>query len=76
MGLLEKLIDRQRSAGLSDRDMATRLGVSSPMWTMVRMGKANMGVRMLGGVVRSYPDLIPEVVFFLRGDRDKSHISR
>jgi len=65
--LLEKLIQKQN--GESDYKFAERLGISHQLWQMVRTGKREIPrPPILSGVLKAYPDLIDDVLFFLASD--------
>jgi|GEM_PF-4859739 len=65
MSLLERLVEEQRTKGLSDRAFARRLGVSQTLWTHTRSGKVQMGMKILAAVVREFPLLGNEVIKYL-----------
>ena len=64
--LIELLQARQRELGLSDGAFARRLGVSRSLWIAVQSGQRAVGLRLLRGVVRAFPDLDDDVLAFLR----------
>ena len=66
--LIELLQARQRELGLSDGAFARRLGVSRSLWIAVRSGRRAVGLNLLRGVVRAFPDLDDEVLDYLRED--------
>lgn len=55
--LVRELVRRQIAAGEHDGQMAARLGISRPLWQMIRTGSVRPTVRLLGAVLRAYPDL-------------------
>lgn len=63
--LLNALLDRQRSLGASDGRFAAMLGVSRPLWCKTRRGLKPIGLAVLSGAYRAFPDLAPAVLFFL-----------
>lgn len=69
--LIHSLIEKQQAQQLSNTQFARRLGISRALWDLVRTGKRGFGERTLSGIVRAYPELIPEVLLFLRGDTDE-----
>lgn len=71
MMLLEKLIERQRRFGLTDGDFAAELGISRQLWQFTRTGRVRIGQKILAGTCRRFPDLIPEVLYFLGNDANK-----
>ena len=64
--LLDKLIDKQRSARKSDAEFAATLGVTRTWWNLARNGRATIGDKPLSRIVLHYPDLGPDVLTFLR----------
>jgi predicted transcriptional regulator len=66
--LTESLKAKQRELELSDGAFARRLGVSRPLWVAIRSGQRPVGLSLLRGVVRAFPDLEAEVLSFLQGD--------
>jgi len=67
--LLEKL--REKQGKLSDNAFSCGLGVSQQLWQMTRSGKRGIGLTLLKGVSKTYPDLAPYVLFFLGFDVSK-----
>lgn len=65
---MQALVAIQEGHGWTDARMAAELGVSQPMWSLVRSHKRRPGGKLLGGVERRFPDLRPLVSLFLRGD--------
>jgi hypothetical protein len=63
--LVRLLYGLQLKEGLSNKGMAWRLGISRSMWIMVCQGKRLPGPKFLGGVLRAYPDLEPDVQHYL-----------
>ncbi len=66
--LVEILADYQANQHESDGVFARRLGVSTELWRVTRSGLRNIGITLLKGVLKTYPELEGEVVFFLRGE--------
>jgi len=66
--LVKSLIEKQRSEHLSHTRFAQKLGISQAFWTLIRTGKRSFGEKTLSGIVRAYPELIPELLLFLRGE--------
>ena len=64
--LLEKL--RLKQGELSDYKFADKLGVSHQLWQMTRTGKREVGLTVLQGTIRAYPELSRDVLFFLQGN--------
>lgn len=66
--LINSLIEKQRAEHLSNTQFAQKLGVSRALWDLVRRGRRGLGEKMLKGIVRAYPDLIPQVILHLQGE--------
>lgn len=62
MDLVARLIDIQRSLGASDKEFASRMGLNDSTWTLIRLGKRNMGSKTLRGVRQAFPEL-KELIF-------------
>lgn len=65
--LLSRLELIQSAHKWSDEEMATRIGVSRPMWSMAKSGGTRLGPKALGAVIRSFPELKDEVLTYLSG---------
>lgn len=68
MELILKLKSLQITKKLSGHKFADKLGVSHQLWQMTRTGKREIGLTMLKGIVRAYPELNRDVLIFLAGD--------
>ena len=66
--LADKLKEIQTKDGLSDYKFAARLGISPQLWQMTRTRKREIGLSILKGIVRAYPELCQYVLIFLYGD--------
>lgn len=66
--LIEKLKEIQTKEGLSDYKFAEKLGVSHQLWQMTRTSKRELGLAVLQGIIRAYPELYRDVFLFLSGD--------
>lgn len=66
--LIQRLIKRQRSLGLTDVEFARRLGIHQSYWSLIKAGRRRPGRRFLAGVATQFPDLQPECLIFLRSD--------
>lgn len=64
--LIDKLIEKQRQEGLSDRLFAQKLGVSRQLWQFTRTGRTRIGERVCRGALRAYPDLTATILLFLQ----------
>lgn len=70
--LIGKLAKIQKEQCLSDEQVANRLGVKRPMWTMLRNGKLQPGRKTLTGIMRGFPELTTDVLFFLQSGIGKT----
>ena len=65
---IKVLCARQSELKLHDGEFAARIGISRPLWVQVRSGSKAVGLQLLQGVARAFPDLDDQVLAFLRGD--------
>lgn len=72
--LKDKLKEIQTREDLSDYKFADKLGVSHQLWQMTRTGKREIGLAVLQGTIRVYPELSRDVLLFLSGDVEASTI--
>ena len=66
--LITHLQKLQQEMQASDSKFARLLGVSRPLWSMIRRGQRPVYMALLRGVVRSFPEMDKEVIEFLRSD--------
>ena len=64
--LISRVLQKQNELGLSDYKFAEMLGVGRSLWQLSRSGKRDIGLTLLKAVVCAFPELIPEVIKFLR----------
>lgn len=64
--LIDTLRERQKAAGLSEKDFAALLGVNDSTWVLIRQRNTKPGLKFIAGVTRQYPDLMPDVMRFLQ----------
>lgn len=69
--LLEKLIRKQQELGMSDRRFAKELGVSRALWQFTKTGQNQIGIKMLSGIRRRFPELMPDILIFLDTEASK-----
>lgn len=55
--IVDALIAKQLMEGLTNTEFAAKLGISTGMWTLIRTGKREMGVKPLRGIAAHYPDI-------------------
>lgn len=75
MTLLERLVDKQKTLGLSDRKFAILLGVSDTMWLNTRRELRPIRFEVLAGAVRAFPQdtaLRQEVLRYLETSQRSS----
>ena len=68
--LLSKLIELQQFESMTDYQFSNILGIKRAHWTMIRNGTRPIGLVLLRGVLRTYPELTPDVIEYL-GDGGK-----
>ena len=51
---------------IRDGKFAKKLGVSRSMWYAIKNCDRDVGLPLLTGTVKNYPELIPDVINFLR----------
>ena len=64
--LITILRARRDAAGISDTELASRLGISQPLWSRVQSGKRRVTRRVLEGAMAAFPDLTADVLFLMR----------
>jgi transcriptional regulator with XRE-family HTH domain len=64
--LVQRLQKRQKQLNLNHVQFAAKLGVSRSAWNFVRTGQKPPGLIVLSGIVKAFPEMGKEVVFFLR----------
>ena len=64
--LLEKIVQIQRDAELSDYTFADLLGIDRVTWYTTRKQKRPIGITLLKAVTQTYPELDADVLDFLR----------
>jgi len=67
-GLIEKVIQRQQTDGLSNVAFAKKLNVSRQMWDGIRKGTRKPGLKVWRGIVRVYPDMAGEILTNVTGE--------
>lgn len=74
--LVRLLVVRQQESALSDHDFAQQLGIARPLWSLTRAGKREVGLTLVRGVLRVYPDLTDDVIAFLKSDGTRSPVTQ
>lgn len=68
--LLDKLVQKQQLAKLSDSQFASQLGILRQLWQLTRTGQRQINFTLLKAIVRTFPEMGEDVIRFLR-DGDK-----
>lgn len=66
--LLQTVNDMQAQEGLSDGQMAAKLGCSRQLWQMTRTGQRAISVTLLKCIARNIPELQAAIMDFLKVD--------
>lgn len=75
--IVSKLKDIQAREGLTDAEMAERLGCSRQLYQGTRTEKIPIGRRVIGGIPKAFPELQDDVLVFLSIDANNSpHIAQ
>jgi len=67
---IAKLTEIQRGEGLTDKEMAKRLGCSRQLWQMTRTEKVPLSNTILKCISKNFPELNKDVLNFLSCDGD------
>lgn len=73
--LVSTLRGIQKAEGLSDMEMAKRLGCSRQLYQMTRTGKIPLGKKILTGISAAFPELQQDVIYFLSNDANEIPLS-
>jgi len=68
--LIEAIKHLQKTNHMSDGYLATILRLDRSTLSYVKSGEREIGVKFLSAVVNELPDLIPEVLLYLRDKED------
>jgi len=69
--LIGKLKYMQVQEGLTDKEMAIRLGCSRQLYQMTRTGKVPPGNKIIKGISTSFPELQQDVIYFLSNNDNR-----
>ena len=58
--LIEAAQKRQAERGLSGQQLAKLMGIDPGTWSNVCSGRRNPGAKVIEGLLRVFPELIPE----------------
>ena len=64
--LLRKIVAKQKAERLSDYKFTEKLGIDRSTWTHTRLGHQPIGYTVLCAILRTYPELEPDVFDFMR----------
>ena len=64
--LLQHLVQLQKNMEASDVKFAKMLGITQAMWTFTKQGRRKIGLSILMGITKKFPELQPEVIDFLK----------
>jgi len=65
--LVELLIKKQEEMNLSETEFANKLGMSRPMWYLVKSGNRQPGKKFLKATMKAFPELQLDVMNCMRG---------
>jgi transcriptional regulator with XRE-family HTH domain len=68
LSLVGRLDAIQTAHKWSDVEMAGQLGITRVMWQQVHHGDRRLGAKTLRAIVRTFPELGPEVLAYLAED--------
>ena len=74
--LIDLLVGIQSIDLINDTKFAKRMGISRRLWGRTKQGDIVVGITLLKAIIRTYPDLIPDIITFLRGDNDHHQASK
>lgn len=63
--LMDKVKQIQDKQGYPDGEMAEILGCSRQLYQMTRTGKAQLGTKILKGIIKAFPELEGDAIYFL-----------
>jgi len=73
--LIDELEARRVTEGLTQTQFATKLEVSHGQWVNTRLGKWPLGLSVVAGIRRAYPDLdtllLDAVAEYVRGEHSE-----
>lgn len=69
--LIRKIEKIQVEKGMSDKEMAKKLGCSRQLYQKTRNNNIPLGKRILRGICVAFPELQPDILFFLTRDANR-----
>jgi len=64
--IIRALQEKKEQLELSNAALARRMGISRSAWTMISRGDRNIGIALLAGIARTFPDLNDLILVYLR----------
>jgi len=64
--ITQKLKAKQRELGLADKAFAEKIGISRPLWALIKSGKREPKLKIVKGVVRVFPEFTVDIMAWLR----------
>jgi len=61
----------QAKQHLSDAKFSKQLGINPSLWSTIKRGKREPGVKVLKGIARAYPELHLAILQYLRDNKGK-----
>jgi len=66
--IIEKLKAKQKELGISDIAFAKQIGISRPLWALVKTGKRGPGMKFIKAVMSTFPELSLDVMNYMAND--------
>ena len=63
--IIKKIIEKQKELALSDASFSRELGISRPLWALLKSGKREPGMKFIKAVMRMFPELTVDVLQYL-----------
>lgn len=60
--IIDRLAREQAEREATDAEFAALLGISRPLWSQTRDGKLPVGLSLLSGALRAFPDIQDDVL--------------
>ena len=58
---------------MTDQVFADQLRIARSSWTQIRLGGQAVGLSLLIGVAKAFPDMEKDIMSFLRGNNRNDH---
>ena len=69
--LISKLVTVQKAEKLNDTHFAKRLALKRRLWGRTKAGELPIGFTLVKAIVQNFPELIPDVIEFLRNNHEQ-----